>query len=125
MTRWIATLDGLRVISKKNSKRIVRAGRFAKLLPSEAYERFEAEALRQLAPLRPAEPFTFPYTLIVTLHRKGKLDIDTCNAVTSLNDTLQAAGIVANDSQCLRIVADKKLGASDFLTEIEIIEQAE
>jgi len=76
MTKWTGTLTS-RVISKKNSKQIIRAGGFPKLISSKAFSKFEQLAVKELDDRKPAEPFTFLYTLITTLHLKGKLDSDT------------------------------------------------
>jgi Holliday junction resolvase RusA-like endonuclease len=123
VTRWTATLEGIRVISLKNSKRVVRAGGRTVVLPSKAHQKFLDRALPLLAPLRPAEPFTFPYTLRATFYLKGRLDADTDNLTCTINDLLMEAGIVADDKACVRIVAEKCPGAPDFLTAIEIVEQ--
>lgn len=125
MTRWNATLDGIRVISLKNSKRVVRAGGRTLVLPSKAHQKFLSLALPQLAPLRPAAPFDFPYTLNLTFHLKGKLDADLDNLCASVSDLIMDAGIVADDKQCVRLVAEKRAGAADFLTEIELTERVE
>lgn len=125
MTRWNATLDGIRVISLKNSKRVVRAGGRTIVLPSKAHEKFLSIALPRLAPLRSVEPFAFPYSLNLTFHLKGKLDADTDNLTCTINDLLMEAGIIADDKRCMAIHAKKVLGVADSLTEIEIVEQAE
>jgi len=125
MTHWTATLDGIRVISLKNSKRVVRAGSRTIVLPSKAHEKFLALALPQLIPSRPRAPFDFPYTLHLTFHLKGKLDADLDNLSCSIGDLLMNAGIVADDKQCMRLVAEKRAGGRDFVTEIEVMEREE
>ncbi len=125
MTHWSATLDGIRVISLKNSKRVVRTGGRTIVLPSKAHEKFMALALPQLIPIRPRVPFDFPYTLHLTFHLKGKLDSDVDNLCVTVGDLLMAAGIVADDKQCMRLVAEKRSGGKDFVTEIEVVEREE
>ena len=123
MVRWSATLDGIRVISLKNSKRVVRSRGRTLVLPSKAHEKFLALALPQLIPSRPRVPFDFPYTLHLTFHLKGKLDSDVDNLCATMGDLLMAAGIVADDKQCTRLVAEKRAGGKDFVTEIELVER--
>lgn len=123
MTRWTATIDGIRVIILKNSKRVVRAGGRTIVLPSKAHQAFLERALPQLLPNRPAEPFDFPYDLYLTFHLKGKLDADLDNLCASLGDLMMDAGIVSDDKRCIRLVAEKRAGAADFLTEISLVER--
>jgi Holliday junction resolvase RusA-like endonuclease len=110
MTKWSATLDGIRVISLKNCKRVVRAHGRTLVLPSKAHEAFLKAAQPQLLPHRPAEPFAFPYTLHITFHLKGKLDADRDNLCATVGDLLMASGIIVDDKQCMRLVADKRPG---------------
>ncbi len=123
MTHWTATLNGIRVISLKNSKRVVRAGGRTIVLPSKAHEKFLSLALPQLVPSRPRVPFNFPYTLHLTFHLKGKLDADLDNLSCSIGDLLMAAGIVADDKRCIKLMAEKRAGGKEFLTEIEVVER--
>ncbi len=123
MTRWSTTLEG-RVASLKNSKRVVRVGGRTIVLPSKAHEKFLALALPQLIPSRPRVPFDFPYTLHIIFHLKGKLDADVDNLSCSIGDLLMSAAIVADDKQCIKLVAEKRAGGKDFMTEIEVVEAA-
>ena len=122
MTRWSATLEG-RVISLKNSKRVVRAGGRTIVLPSKAHQAFLERALPQLLPYRPSEPFAFPYDLYLTFHLKGKLDADIDNLSASVSDLLMDARIIADDKHCVRLVAEKRAGAADFRTAIALVER--
>jgi len=42
-----------------------------------------------------------------------------------MGDLLMAAGIIADDKQCMRLVAEKRAGAVDFLTEMSLVERVE
>jgi len=113
------TIQG-RVISKKNSKRIVRAG--TRLIPitSKAYGQFRELALWQLKTCK--ERFTSAVDVILTFQLKGQLNADLDNLVTSVADVLQDAGIIENDVQIVSITAKKHLGFGDWNTHITIKE---
>lgn len=124
-TLWRGELAGVRVISLKNSKRIIRVGGKPRLVPSTAHMAFvlagKAQLLRQDAP---PEPIAVPYVLTLVFALKGRLDIDIDNAASSVADLLMAAGIVADDALCVRLVAEKRAGAADWLTTISISDAA-
>ncbi len=83
--------------SKKNSKRIVRAGRFPKLLPSKAYLRWEAafrQELQLLCNLRGIKPTNKPIHVQAVFYYKGrKPDLSGC--MESLADACE--GILWED----------------------------
>ena len=100
--------------SKKNSKRIVRAGRFPKVLPSKAYIRWE-EAFRQelqlLCNVRGIKPTNKPVWVSAVFYYKGRRP-DLSGYMESLGDACE--GILwLDDGQILswdgtRRVHDKK-----------------
>lgn len=84
------------VRSKKNSKRIVRCGKFSKIMPSEAYIKWEAAARKALRgrPLIP--PLCCPVHVEAHFYYKGPKP-DLSGACESIADCLE--GIIwANDS---------------------------
>lgn len=90
------TLTG-RIPSKKNSKRIVRRGRFSTLLPSVEYLAWHREASNQLknqnvVPLNG----TFGITCVFYMPDNRKTDLS--NKFESVADLLVDTGIVPDDS---------------------------
>ncbi len=123
-TLWHAELVGVRVISLKNHKQVIKVRGRTLLVPSVAHEKFLWLAAPQLRQVAPATPLAVPYVLTVRFALKGRLDIDLDNAVTTIADLLMTAGIVADDALCVRLVADKIPGAPDWHTTITIAEVA-
>ena len=77
--------------SKKNSKRIVRAGRFPKLLPSKAYLRWEAafrQELQLLCNLRGIKHTNKPIWVTATFYYKGRRP-DLSGCMESLGDACE------------------------------------
>lgn len=102
-----------RVVSKKNSKRIVKCGRYSKLISSSQYLEWEAVAIQSL---RRAWGFQKsldqPLTMTIGFYFKNhanELDIDNCIAGPS--DCLQLAGVISNDKIIMRVVAEKYFGS--------------
>lgn len=106
-----------RVISKKNSRSFVHAGKSFFTAPSAAFRRFERDALKQLAG---TPTYKGHVDVTYTFYQKGKLDFDIDNAITSINDVLQKAGIIDNDKNIVSITASKEGGYKDWRTDIEI-----
>lgn len=89
------TLPGS-VRSKKNSKRIFARGRFTKVLPSEAYERWEKEARRCASPGSRVAPLNCTVEVEAHFYYRGpKPDLSGC--LESVGDALEGL-IWANDT---------------------------
>lgn len=84
------------VISKKNSKQIVRMGRRISLIPSKAYAAWHKQAMNQLEGTVPYSG-TYPITVEITLYPKTKRRQDLTNRAESVMDTLVDAVIIADD----------------------------
>lgn len=54
-------------------------------------------------------------------YAKERLHLDLDNGLTSIPGLLRDAGVIANDTQCVRITASKKGGAPDILTQMRWI----
>ncbi len=81
--------------TKKTSQRIVRAGRFPKILQSTAYLNWNMIAKLQLMKIRPA-PLDVPMNCRATFYREA-LTGDAVGYYQALADTLENAGIITND----------------------------
>lgn len=109
-----------RVISKKNSKQLVLSRAYPLIFPSKSYMEFKKQALRELM-IQRARPQIAPYKIEYSFHLKGKIDIDLDNAVTSINDILQDAGIIGDDKDVISIGATKTGGYDNFYTTIRFL----
>lgn len=127
MKRLTLTLD-CRVISKKNSKRVMRSKTTRKsvVLPSVAYQRFRDEAVMLLrsqinrAGAGHALPFTGQVRVDTHFHIKGKYNVDADNLHTSILDVLQDAGVIENDSLVVEGGYTKSGNAQDWYTLIHV-----
>jgi len=114
------TLTG-RVISKKNSKQIFRAGGRTIISTSKAYKTWHEATLWQLkASKRPPTPLDGPLTLTIYFYLKGKIDADLDNLTASICDVLTDAEIIADDKHITELHLFKRSGAPEFSTSLEI-----
>lgn len=98
--------------TKKTSNRVVRAGRFTKVLPSEAFERWEALAVPQM---RIAWAGRAPIAHAVNVRAVFYRDAERGDAVgyyQALADALETAGVLVNDKHIVswdgsRLAKDK------------------
>lgn len=108
-----------RVASKKNSRRLFYSHGKQRNLPSVAYDDFKFDALSQLKTVRECymgKALCVEYFF----EMKGRLDADVDNMVAAVNDVLQDGGVIDDDKNIRRIVAEKSPGHADFTTTIQI-----
>ena len=112
----------MRVISKKNSKRLIMRGGRKFFVPSEAYERFKLDAGTEIYKAfngkRPM--INKPMMVDCTFYIKGKYKVDADNLYTSILDILQDHGIIADDDLVIEGHFKKYTGHNSWHTEIEI-----
>ena len=112
-------IDG-RVISKKNSKQIFRnrytGAPFIK--SSDAYAGFGDDALRQLQTCQAC--FFGKVRIDYVFEIKGQMRIDVDNAMASINDILQKAGVIDDDNNVVKGSFEKVNGMNDWTTYVEI-----
>lgn len=86
--------------TKKTGQRIVKVGKFTKIIPSKAYLDWEKTALIELAPhigrLRHLLPLAFEMSCAAAIYRDAERG-DACNYYQAIADMLQKAGIISND----------------------------
>lgn len=82
--------------TKKNSPRIVPVGKGHRLLPSEAYEQYEAAALWQIR--RPREPINRRVNVKCVYYMPTHRRVDLCNLLEATCDILVKAGVLADDN---------------------------
>ena len=118
------TISG-RPASKKNSKRVVRnhaTGRVF-VIPSKGYEAFNAAAVMEIKLLMKKngwKTITLPIRVDYYFFQKGKLKQDFDNAIGSINDVLQDAGLIADDDLIVRGTFEKVSGCKDWETIVTI-----
>lgn len=105
-----------RVISKKNNYRVRGGGIYC----TKAWKAYEESALKQLLQYR--ERYTGSVYVYYTFEIKGKMDIDTSNAITALDDLLEKSGIIDNDKNIVGGEFVKYHGFEDWVTKIRIKE---
>jgi len=120
----------LRVISKKNSKRVMgsRFGKKMIVLPSVAYGQFQSDAIAELRQqiysndvLRKLLPITRQVQIDTSFQIKGKYQVDADNLHTSILDVLMAANVIDDDNQVVSGSYSKTTGADEWFTLIRII----
>lgn len=108
-----AERDGIRFtiplnpVTKKNSQRVIPCGRYHKVLPSEAYEKYEERAgahipYKGLMIDRPCEVRCLFYTRID--HSQSKSPVDLTNLLEAIDDVLVTHHLLADDN-CRIIVS--------------------
>lgn len=112
------TIKG-RPISKKNSKQIARWGDKLGLRSSKPFYLFEENALYQIRG-QWSEKHLGPIRVDYLFKIKGQSILDFDNAIASVNDILQKAGVIGNDKMIMKGCYKKTLGNPDWVSEITI-----
>lgn len=116
-------IDGVRVISKKNSRIMsFRGGRYTNI-PSGAYTEFVRDAGYQIMQQWDREVVRKPFALRCEFVMKGKTDTDVDNMFTSVLDLLQTLSVVVNDKLCIEGTMTKKFNGEKYLTTILLEEK--
>jgi len=94
-------------VTKKNSQRIFINRRTGKpfVMPSKAYEKYEAIAMMSLYPI-PKSPIQSAVEVKAIFYMKTKRKVDLVNLLESLDDVLVKAGILADDNSDIVISHD-------------------
>ena len=87
-------------VTKKNHGRIVMCGRYPKLLPSEAYERYAKAAMPFLKTvLRDFDTIDYPVNLKCVFYLNRRRKGDLAGYLQAVQDLLVEAGILADDNR--------------------------
>jgi Holliday junction resolvase RusA-like endonuclease len=109
--------------TKKTGQRIVKVGKFSKILPSKAYLDWERSAILHLTPhlakLRDTLPLECAVNCSATFYRDADRG-DACNYYQALADMLQKAGVIRNDVQ-IEQWDGSRLSKSDTYPRIEVL----
>lgn len=103
-------------VTKKNHGRIVMCGRYPKLLPSEAYERYTKAAMPFLkAVFRDIGRIDFPVNLKCVFYLNRRFKSDLAGYLQAVQDALVEAGILEDDNRNIvasvdgsKVLYDKK-----------------
>lgn len=90
------TLYG-RPITKKNSQRIIKAGKYRKIIPSERYKIYEKDCLYQLKQKPRAEGG--PWNMRCVYYMPTRHRVDLVNLLEATCDILVEAGIIEDDNR--------------------------
>ena len=102
MTALRMTLAG-QPATKKNSQRVIKIKRkggkgFIKLLPSEAYEKYEADCLKQIDGRLKLE-IGYPVNVQCVYYMKTRRAVDLSNLIEASHDILVKAGVLSDDNR--------------------------
>lgn len=87
-------------VTKKNHGRIVMCGRYPKLLPSEAYERYSKAVIPLLqAVRRTTGTIDYPVNLKCVFYLDKRRKGDLVGYLQAVQDVLVEAGILADDNR--------------------------
>lgn len=78
--------------------RIAYHGNRPILLQSEQYNRYEKDALKQIAKYRPTEPIKEPVAVSCVYYMPTSRRVDLTNLIAATHDILVKAGILLDDS---------------------------
>jgi Holliday junction resolvase RusA-like endonuclease len=87
----------MRIIVKKNSKRLINVRGRIIPITSKEYKLFEEEALNVLNLYLPKKTLQPPYVASYVIYMKGKQFADLDNMIASINDLMEQAGMIEND----------------------------
>ncbi len=89
------TLHG-RPITKKNSQRIVRVGKFNKIIPSKAYVQYEKDCLKQITGDKRLN-LAGKYNLKCLYYMPTRHRVDLVNLLEATCDVLVKANVIKDD----------------------------
>ncbi len=109
-----------RAIVKKNTKRIVGAGRFKKIIYSKRFQFWEASFVLYLRKIWKLPPIDHPVEAIFKFYFKNHQgEADTSNLIEGPQDCLVKGGVLKDDRLVQRLIAEKHFECEP-MTEIEL-----
>lgn len=102
----------LKPVTKKNSQRIVMCGKYPRILPSKAYEKYEKDC-ETFMPHVDA-PIDYPVNIKATYYMPTRRRVDLTNLHEALHDILVHYSVLADDNSNIvastdgsRVLVDK------------------
>lgn len=94
----------LNPVTKKNSQRVIPCGKYHKVLPSKAYERYEKEA----EPFLPVcgRKISRPCEVVGLFYMKNRHKVDLTNLLEALDDVLVAHEVLEDDNSQIIVSHD-------------------
>ncbi len=84
-------------ITKKNSQRIIRCGRFYKVLPSKQFELYQKDCLKQITG-KYKKGLRGKYNLKCVYYMQKRYKVDLVNLLEGTCDILVEAGVIEDDN---------------------------
>ena len=84
-------------VTKKNSQRIVKAGKYTRVLPSNAYLQYRADSIAQITGEKRLH-ISSPVNLKVVYYMRTKQRVDLVNLLEATCDILVDAGVLDDDN---------------------------
>ena len=94
----------LKPVTKKNSQRIVICGKYPRILPSKAYEKYEKDCKPYMP--KQEEPIDYPVNVKAIYHMPTRRKVDLTNLHEALHDILVHYGVLADDNSNILVSTD-------------------
>lgn len=95
---------GLKPVTKKNSQRIVMCGKYPRILPSKAYERYEKDCKVYMPKVD--EPIAYAVNIKAAYYMATRRKVDLTNLHEALHDVLVHYGVLADDNSNIVVSTD-------------------
>lgn len=115
-------------VTKKNSQRIIKCGRYYKIMPSKQYMQYEKHAGYFLNGIALPEPISEPVEVTAVFYMPTRRRVDLTNLLEAVDDVLVKYGVLADDNCKIIVSHDGSRVAYDKAkprTEISIRRMAE
>ena len=100
MNEVLSAIIPLAPVTKKNHSRIVRCGKYFKLLPSKAYEQYEKDIKPFMLELgRKVNTIDFPVNLKCLFYVNVRRKSDLVGYLQAIQDLLTEYGIISDDNR--------------------------
>lgn len=116
----------LKPVTKKNSQRIVMCGKYPRILPSKAYEKYEKDCKAFMPHMN--EPIDYPVNVKAIYYMPTRRRVDLTNLHEALHDIMVHYHVLADDNSNIVVSTDGSRVLVDKWhphTEIEITRAGE
>lgn len=120
----------LNPVTKKNSSRVVRAGKYVKVLPSKAFEAYQDKAGWYFGPFKGLD-LNKPLEVKCLFFMQTRRRVDLANLLNGIDDVLVHYGVLADDNSNIitshdgsRVLYDKDYPRTEiYITERNEIDE--
>lgn len=96
----------LNPVTKKNSQRIIKCGRYYRIMPSKQYVQYEKDAGHFLRRHGSGQPIAEPVEVTAVFYMKTRRRVDLTNLLEAVDDVLVKYGILEDDNSKVIISHD-------------------